>query len=84
MMTAVSVELPDEAFSALRQTPHEFVHSMRLSASIHWYSRGEISQENAAMIAGISREDFLMSLAAQRIDAFAVNVEDLRGELSRA
>jgi predicted HTH domain antitoxin len=83
-MTAVSVDLPDEAFSALRQTPHEFVHSMRLSASIHWYSRGEISQEKAAMIAGVTREEFLMSLAAQRVDAFAVNIEDVQGELSRA
>jgi predicted HTH domain antitoxin len=83
-MTAVSVELPDEAFSALRQTPHEFVNSMRLSASIHWYSRGEISQEKAAMIAGVTREEFLMTLAAQRIDAFAVNIEDLQDELGRA
>jgi predicted HTH domain antitoxin len=83
-MTAVSVDLPDEAFSALRQTPDEFVHSMRLSASIHWYSRGEISQEKAAMIAGVTREDFLMSLATQRVDAFAVNIEDVQGELGRA
>ncbi|TAG48323.1 MAG: UPF0175 family protein [Betaproteobacteria bacterium] len=83
-MTAVSVELPDEAFSALRQTPHEFVSSMRLSASIHWYSRGEISQEKAAMIAGVTREEFLMTLAAQRVDAFAVNIEDLQDELGRA
>jgi predicted HTH domain antitoxin len=57
---------------------------MRLSASIHWYSRGEISQEKAAMIAGVTREDFLMSLATQRVDAFAVNIEDVQGELGRA
>ena len=83
-MTAVTVELPNEAFSALRQTPGEFVKNMRLSASIHWYSRGEISQEKAAMIAGLCREDFLMSLADQRINAFAVNIEDLQDELGRA
>ncbi len=80
-MTSVSLNLPDEAFSALRQTPSEFVRSMRLSASIHWYSRGEISQEKAAVIAGIGREDFLAALAAERVDAFAVAFGDLRDEL---
>lgn len=83
-MTAISVELPEEAFSSLRQTPTEFVRSMRLSASIHWYSRGEISQEKAALISGVSREDFLMALSAERVDAFSVNQDDLRDELARA
>ena len=83
-MTAISVELPDEAFSALRQTPPEFVRSMRLSAAIHWYSRGVMSQEKAALIAGVCREDFLQALADEKVDAFAVDFDALEGELNRA
>jgi hypothetical protein len=42
-MTTVTMELPEEVFSALRRSPEEFVREMRLAAAIHWYKRGEIS-----------------------------------------
>jgi hypothetical protein len=42
-MTTVTLELPEEVFSALRRSPEEFVREMRLAAAIHWYERGEIS-----------------------------------------
>ena len=83
-MTAISVELPDEVFSALRQTPPEFVQSMKLIAAIHWYARGTISQEKAALIAGLARADFLAAVAAEGIDVFAVDFDALAGELARA
>ena len=83
-MTTVAIELPEEAFSALRRSPPEFAREMRLAAVIHWYARGEISQEKAAMIAGLDRTDFLATLAAQRIDVFQVDLESLQRELDRA
>lgn len=83
-MTTVAIELPEEAFSALRRSPPEFTREMRLAAAIHWYARGEISQEKAAMIAGLDRTDFLATLAAQRIDVFQVDLESLQRELDRA
>lgn len=83
-MTAVSVDLPDEVFSALRQTPPEFVRSMKLTAAIHWYARGTVSQEKAALIAGLCRADFLTAVAAEGLDVFAVDFDALAGELSRA
>ncbi|MDX2480963.1 MAG: UPF0175 family protein [Desulfuromusa sp.] len=42
-MTNIAINLPDDTFSALKRPPQEFVERMRLAASIHWYSRGEIS-----------------------------------------
>ena len=83
-MTTVAIELPEEAFSALRRSPPEFAREMRLAAAIHWYARGEISQEKAAMIAGLDRTDFLATLAAQRVDVFQVDLESLQRELDRA
>jgi predicted HTH domain antitoxin len=81
-MTTVSLQLPDDVFSALRRSPDEFVRELRLAAAIHWYSRGEISQEKAAQIADLDRTDFLLELARQKVDAFAVDVEDLKRELN--
>jgi predicted HTH domain antitoxin len=79
----MQVDLPIEVFSALRRSPEEFVREMRLAAAIHWYGRGEVSQEKAAQIAGVDRTDFLAALARAKVDAFAVDVDDLRRELDR-
>jgi predicted HTH domain antitoxin len=82
-VTTVTLELPEEVFSALRRSPEEFVREMRLAAAIHWYERGEISQEKATQIAGLDRTDFLLALSRERDDAFVVDIEDLKRELDR-
>jgi predicted HTH domain antitoxin len=83
MMTAVTLELPEEIFSALRRSPTGFVQELRLAAAIYWYQRGEISQEKASSIAGLDRTDFLMALSREQVDAFIVNFDDLQRELDR-
>ncbi|MFN8498913.1 MAG: UPF0175 family protein [Anaerolineae bacterium] len=82
-MTSIVVELPEEVFSALRRSPDEFVREMRLAAAIHWYERGEISQEKAASLAGMDRTDFLMALAREQADVFVVDFDDLKREIQR-
>lgn len=83
-MPTVSFDIPPEALSALRRAPDEFARDMRLAAAMHWYRRGDLSQEKAAMIAGLDRADFLAALAREQIDVFQVDVEDLRQELNRS
>ncbi|HKP85302.1 MAG TPA: UPF0175 family protein [Blastocatellia bacterium] len=83
-MTEITIQLPEEIFSALRRSPQEFAREMRLAAAIHWYERGEISQEKAAEIAGLDRIDFLRALAREGINVFAVDMDDLKRELERA
>ena len=80
-MTTVTLQLPDGVFSALRRSPDEFVKEMRLAAAVHWYSRGEISQEKAAEVAGLNRKGFLLALAREKVDAFLVDFDDLKREL---
>ena len=36
-MTALTLTVPDSALSALRRSPTEFAHEMKLAAAIHWY-----------------------------------------------
>ncbi len=58
-MTALTLTIPDSALSALRYSPTEFVHEIKLAAAIHWYQHGVISQERAAERAGLNRRDFI-------------------------
>lgn len=81
-MATVTLELPDEVYEALRRSPSEVQKDLRLAAAIRWYSQGLISQERAAMVAGLDRTDFLMSLAREGVDAFAVDVDQLAREIA--
>jgi predicted HTH domain antitoxin len=58
-MATVTIEVPDEAFVALRRSPQEFGREMRLAAAMLWYTHGRISHEKAAFLAGLSRLDFI-------------------------
>lgn len=82
-MTEITMQLNEDVFSALRRAPDEFVREMRLAAAIHWYERGETSQEQAAQIAGLDRTDFLQELARRGENAFVVDFDDLSKELAR-
>lgn len=44
-MMEITMKLDEDVLSALRRSPSEFANEMRLAAAIHWYKRGEISQE---------------------------------------
>lgn len=82
-MKTITLEFPEEVFSALRRSPDEFVRELRFAAAIYWYQRAEISQEKAAQIAGLDRTDFLDALAQRGCDAFVVDLDDLKRELRR-
>lgn len=81
-MTTITLQVPEDVFSALRRSPEEFGRALRLAGAIHWYQRGEISQEKAAQLAGLDRTDFLLALAREKVDSFTVDIEDLKRELS--
>jgi predicted HTH domain antitoxin len=81
-MTPITLQMPDDVFAALRRSPDEFARELRLAAAVHWYSRGEISQEKAAEIAGLNRKEFLLALAREKVDVFLVDFDDLKRELA--
>ena len=82
-MAMVTVEVPDDAFSALRRSPREFAQEMRLAAAIQWYHQRLISQGKAAAIAGLSRRDFLMALHHAKVEASQVDIEEMKQEVER-
>jgi len=82
-MTQVHIELPEAVHAVLHCAPDELDRELRLAAAVQWYQQGRISQEWAAMIAGMDRTDFLLALARMGKDSFVVDFDDLDRELAR-
>lgn len=82
-MATLNIEVSDQVFAALRYDPEQFTQEMRLAAAATWYEQGKISQELAAIIAGLNRTDFLLALARLGKDSFQVDLGDLDRELAR-
>ena len=80
----VSIELPREVLSALRQDPINFVREMRLAAAIKWYEMRLISQAKAAEVAGLSRAEFLTALGRFAVSVFQYTAEEIVQEVNRA
>jgi predicted HTH domain antitoxin len=80
-MTQTTVELPESTFSVFRQTPSEFVQSMKVTALVKWYEEGLVSQSKAAEIAGISRQDFLERLHEHGVSPYQLTEEELADEV---
>ncbi|MBK8430435.1 MAG: UPF0175 family protein [Chloroflexi bacterium] len=79
-MVQFSIEIPQTAFSALREDPQTFMAEMRLAAAVKWYEMGRISQEKAAEIAGISRVQFIATLARFQVSPFQYTAEEIIAE----
>jgi len=50
---------------------------MRLAAAVKWYEMGVVSQEKAAEIAGLTRADFIFSLARFGVSPFQSSAEEI-------
>ncbi|MCA1959996.1 MAG: UPF0175 family protein [Desulfomonile sp.] len=83
MSTRITIDLPDDAFSALRSSPEDFVSEMRLAAAAKWYEIGLVSQAKAAELAGVSRERFLQALSRFHVSPFQETPEELAEDVNR-
>jgi len=79
----IEMDLPESAFSALRLGPVQFAREMRLAAALKWYEAGMISQSKAAVLAGVSREAFLLGAGRFQVSATQATAEELAEELAR-
>ena len=73
----ISIDLPREVLSALRQDPAGFVREMRLAAAVKWYELEMVSQAKAAEIAGVSRSEFLTGLARFGVSPFQYEADEI-------
>jgi predicted HTH domain antitoxin len=83
-VATLTIEIPDDAFATLHRSPKELTQEIRLSAAMLWYTQGWISHEKAAQFAGVSRIAFIDALAAAKLPAFHVDVDELREEVEQS
>lgn len=80
----LTIDIPDEAFSALRETPERFAAELRFAAAVQWYHGGRISVSKAAQIAGMSRLEFLDEHARRKLNVIKVDLDQLRQGIGAA
>ncbi len=83
-MVQVSIQLPREILSALRQDPNGFVREMRVAAAVKWYETGTVSQGKAAEIAGLSRSGFINALNQFKVTPFQYHADEIVSETTHS
>jgi len=73
----ITLDLPEDAFSSLRQAPDDCAAELRLAACAKWYEFGGISQAKAAEISGLSRAAFIDALRACHVPAIQGYAKDV-------
>jgi predicted HTH domain antitoxin len=84
MTIALTIDMPETVFSAIRKSPSEFAAEMRLAAAVKWYEMGMVSQEKAAQIAGLSRANFIIALARFCVTPFQSTADEIMEDLQDA
>jgi predicted HTH domain antitoxin len=80
----LTIELPEGVLAELAPTPQALAKEVLLAAAIEWYREGRISQGQGALIAGMSRTEFLDELFRAKVPACQVTAEELMEEVDRA
>jgi predicted HTH domain antitoxin len=83
MVHTVLIEVSDETLAAMRRDPGEYASELRVAAAAKLYELGRVSQEVAAVIAGLSRVEFLLAVSRFQVTPFQDSRESLEDELKR-
>ena len=83
-MRTVVIDIPDEVFISLKETPEELTHEIRLAAAVKFYELGKLSSGRAAELAGISRLSFLHMLGRYGVPIFELTETELAHDVSNA
>lgn len=83
MAHSVAIEVSDETLAALRRDPDTYASDLRLAAAAKLYEIGEVSQEIAAEIAGLTRTEFMLGARRFQVSPFQETAASLAEQLTR-
>ncbi len=81
-METLTVEIPETIRYALKRTPDEMAHDMRLYTALMLFREGELSSGAAAELAGVPRVLFFDLCAEHEIPVSQITPKELERELS--
>lgn len=83
-MSAITIEIPDDAWVALGGDHEIAANEFRLAAAMKLFELGRLSSGAAAHLAGVPRVHFLARAAAFGVDVLDIAPDDLDADLRRA
>ena len=81
-MLSITFDLPESAFSSFKKTPTELAKEIKNAAVVKFYETGELSQNKAAEILGLSRKEFLRILSAFKVSILLDDQKSIEKEIS--
>ena len=81
--TQISFQISESILQALNQNQDEFINQMRLFTALQLFKNQKLSFGQAAELAGLNRERFLIELDNYNIDLIDYDPSELEQELER-
>lgn len=79
-MCQITLEIPEDSLKALDLTPATAGREVLLMSALKLFEIGRLSAGGAANLAGVSKPEFLESLAKLGVPAVTVTAEYFQGE----
>lgn len=81
--TQITFDIPESILHSLNQNRDEFTQQTRLLAALHLFKNHKLTFGQAAELAGMNKERFLVELDKHDIDLIDYDAPDLEEELER-
>lgn len=83
-MSAIRLEVPDDALRSLGTTPESFARDVMSLAAVKLFELGRLSSGAAARLAGMERVEFLLALREYQVSPFQTTLDELRQDIANA